>query len=89
MMWCRSWPGSALGAGCLGELFGKSLVFDACGVEVGFCSFGADAQGVAGLFQRGDAGVGGGGELVEFALVVGADAGDLVGCGGLGVVGAG
>jgi hypothetical protein len=33
------------------------LVLGARGVEVGFCPFGADAQGVAGLFQRGDAGV--------------------------------
>jgi hypothetical protein len=72
----------------LGELFGKPLVFRAGGVKVAFRSFGADAQCVAGLFQGGDAGVGGRGELVERVLVVGADAGGLVGCGGLGVLGA-
>jgi len=54
-------------------LFGKALVFGARGVKVGFCPFSADTQSVAGLFQRGDAGAGGGGELVECALVVGAD----------------
>jgi hypothetical protein len=48
------------------ELIGKALVFSACGVEIGFRSRGSDAQGVAGFFEGGDdAGVGGGGELVE------------------------
>jgi hypothetical protein len=56
----------------LGELFGKAVVFVVCGVEVGFCPFGADTQRVARLFQCGDARVGGGGELVECVLVVGA-----------------
>jgi hypothetical protein len=67
-------------------LFGKTLAFGACGIKIGFCSLSPDTQGVAGFFQRGDAGAGGGGELVECSLVVGAHAGDLVGCGGLGVV---
>jgi hypothetical protein len=30
---------------CLVELFGKSSAFGSCCVEVGFCSFGADAEG--------------------------------------------
>jgi hypothetical protein len=77
------------GVGRLDELFGKALVLGACGVKVAFCTLGADAQCVAGLFQSGDAGVGGGGELVECVPVVGADAGGLVGCGGLGVLGSG
>jgi hypothetical protein len=63
------------GIGRLGELFGEAVVFGAGGVEVGFCPLGADAQGVAGFFQGGDAGVGGVGELVECVLVVGEDAG--------------
>ena len=62
------------GVGRLGELFGEALVFGAGGVEVCFGSFGADAECVAGFFQGGDAGAGGGGELVECVLVVGADA---------------
>ena len=39
-------PGRGLaGVGCcLVELFGKSLLFGSCGVEVGFCPFGADAE---------------------------------------------
>jgi len=95
--WCDSASGGVVrlgrggvrvGAGCLGELLGKALVFGTCGVEVGLCAFGADAQGIAGLFEGGDAGAGGGGELVECALVVCADAGGLVGCGGLDVLGA-
>ena len=75
------------GVGRLGELFGQVPGFGAGGVEVAFCSLGADAKGVAGLFQGGDTGVGGGGELVQCALVVGADAGGLVDGGGLGVLG--
>jgi hypothetical protein len=71
----------------LGELFGKSLVLDAGGVQVGFRSLGADSEGVAGLFQRGDAGVGIGSELFQCALVVGADTGGLVDRGGLDVLG--
>lgn len=76
------------GAGCRGELFGKTLVLGAGGVEVAFRSLGADAQRVAGLFEGGDASVGGGSELVERVPVVGPDAGGLVGCGGVGVLGA-
>ena len=52
------------GVGGLGELFGKALVLGAGGVKVALCPLGADAQRVAGLFQRSDPGVGGGGELV-------------------------
>jgi hypothetical protein len=63
VMGCRSgWVG--FGIGRLGELFGKALVFGACGVEVAFCPLGTDAQRVAGFFQGGNAGAGGGGELV-------------------------
>jgi hypothetical protein len=47
----------------LGELFGKLLVLGPGGVKVGVRSLGADPQRVAGFFQGGDAGVGGGGEL--------------------------
>jgi hypothetical protein len=54
-----------------------------------FGSLGADAQRVAGSFQGGNAGAGGGCELFEGALVVVADAGGLGGCGSLGVLGAG
>jgi hypothetical protein len=68
-------------------LFGEALVFGAGGVEVGFRSFGEDAERVAGFFQGGDAGTGGCGELIECLLVIGADARGLVGCGGLGVLG--
>lgn len=57
------------------------------GVEVVFRSLSVGAPGVAGFFQGGDAGVGGGGELAECVLAVGADAGGLVGCGGVGVLG--
>jgi hypothetical protein len=71
----------------LDELFGKSLVLGAGGVKVGFRSLGADSLRVAGLFQRGDAGVGGGGELFQCVLVVGADTGGLIDGGGVGVLG--
>jgi hypothetical protein len=43
---------------------------------------GADAECVAGFLQGGDLGTGGGGELVECLLMVGADAGGFLGrCG--------
>ena len=61
--------------GCLGESFGKAAVVGACSVKVGFRPLGANAQGVAGLFQSGDACVGGSGELVQCLPVVGTDAG--------------
>jgi hypothetical protein len=72
---------------CPGELLGESLVVGACGVEVGFGSLGPDAQGGAGLFERGEPGVGGGVQLVALALAVGADAADFLGGLSLGSVG--
>ena len=81
-MWCRS--GGGRPCRLPGRVVRKALVFVARGVKVGFCPFGADAKSVASLFQCGDAGVGGRGELLECALVVGANTGDLVGRGGLG-----
>jgi hypothetical protein len=62
--------------------------FSVCGgVKVGFRSLGADSLRVAGIFHRGDAGVGGGGELFQCVLVVGAETGGLIDGGGLGVLG--
>ena len=69
------------------ELPGESLVLGAGGVEVGFGSLGPDAQRVAGLFERGQAGVGGGVQLVALALRVGADTASLLGGLGPGAVG--
>jgi hypothetical protein len=74
--------------GCLGELLGESLVVGPGCVEVGFGSFGADAEGGAGFFEGSEAGVRGSVQLVTLALGVGADAGDFFGGLGLGVVGA-
>jgi hypothetical protein len=73
---------------CLVELFGKSLLFGSGGVEVGFCSFGADAEGGSCFFERGEPCVGGCVEFVAFALGVGPDEHDFFGCLGLGAVGA-
>lgn len=70
-------------------MFGEALVVGACGVKICLGSLSADAQRVASFLQGGDAGVGGGGELVECVPVVGADTGGLFGCGGLGAFGAG
>jgi len=52
-----------VGGGC-GGLLGEPLVRGAGGVEVGFGSLGPDAQCAAGLFEYGEAGVGGGVQLV-------------------------
>lgn len=67
---------------------GKALVVDAGRVKVGLGPLNADSQCVPGFLQGGDAGVGGGGELVECVPVIGADTGGLFGCGGLGALGA-
>jgi hypothetical protein len=75
-------------SGCLGELRGESLVLGAGSIKVGFGSLGPDAQGRARLFERGQAGVGGGVQIVALALGVGADTGDLLSSLGLGAVGA-
>ena len=88
--WWRvvGWVGVLAGVGgCLGELLGESLVLGSCGVEVGFCSFGADAERGSCFFERGDAGVCGGAVLVAFAAGVGSDEGDFLGGLGLGAVG--
>ena len=66
----------------------EPVVLGAGGVEVGFGSLGPDAQRVAGFFERGKPGVGGGMQFVALALGVGADAADLLGGLGLGAVGA-
>ncbi len=63
-------------------------MFGSCGVEVGFCSFGTDAEGYSCFFERGEAGVCCGVEFVAFALGVGPDQGDFLGCLSLGTVGA-
>lgn len=76
-----------IGSGC-GNLLGEALVLGACGVKVGFGSLGPDAQRLAGLFERGKPGVGGGVQLVALALGIGADTADLVGGLGLGAVSA-
>jgi hypothetical protein len=70
--------------GCLVELLGEPLMLGSGGVEVGFCSFGADADGGSCFFECGEAGVGGGAVLVAFAAGVGSDVGDFLG--GLGPV---
>jgi hypothetical protein len=80
-----AWAVSALGPSA--SFSARRLLSARAGVKVGLCPFGADAECVAGLFQGGDACIGGGGELVECLPVVGPDAGGFVGCGGLGMVG--
>jgi hypothetical protein len=75
-------------AGCQGELVGESAILGAGCVEVGLGALGADPQGGAGLFERGEPGVGRGVQLIALALGVGADAGDFLGCLFLGAVGA-
>jgi hypothetical protein len=82
----RPIPGG-FGVGRSVELFGKALVFGAGGVKITFCPLGADAQRVASLSKGSDMSVGCSGELVKRVLVVGADAGGLVGRGGQGVLG--
>jgi hypothetical protein len=63
-----------LGTGCcLVGLFGESLVFGSCGVKVGFCSFGADAEGGSCFLERGEPGVCCGAVFVAFAPGVGSD----------------
>jgi hypothetical protein len=70
------------------ELFGKSLAFGSGGVEIGFCSFGADTERGSCFFERGNPGVGCCVELVAFALGVGPDERDFPGCLSLGGVSA-
>ena len=83
------WFGGLAGiGGCLVELLGEPVVFGSDGVEVGFGSFGADAERGSCFFECGDAGVGGGAVLVAFAAGVGSDEGDFLGGLGLGAVGA-
>ena len=85
------WLGLLAGVGgclCLVELLGERLVLGSCGVEVGFGSFGADAERGSCFFECGDAGVGGGAVLVALAAGVGSDEGDFLGGLGLGAVGA-
>jgi hypothetical protein len=72
----------------LTELFAESLLFGSCGVEVGFGSLGADAEGGPCFFECGDAGVCGGPVLVALAAEVGSDESDFLGGLGLGAVGA-
>jgi hypothetical protein len=87
--WAVGVAGVLVGVGGrLVELLGESLVLGSCGVEVGFCSFGADAEGGSCSFECGDASVGGGAVLVAFAAGVGSDEGDFLGGLGLGTVGA-
>jgi hypothetical protein len=83
------WFGVLVGVGgCLVELLGESLVFGSCGVEVGFGSFGAEAERGSCFVERGDAGVGCGAVLVALAAGVGSDEGDFLRGPGLGAVGA-
>jgi hypothetical protein len=72
--------GEVVGVGCcLVELFGTSVAVGSGSVEVGFCSFGADADGGSCFFQRGEPCVGGCVEFVAFALRVGPDECDFFG----------
>jgi hypothetical protein len=63
--------------GCLGELLGEVLLFGSYGLKVGFCSFGADAEGGSYFFERDEAGVCCGAVFFAFTLGVGSDEGDF------------
>lgn len=74
-----SWGVLAVSRSGLGELLGKSAVLGACGIKVGFGSFGPDAESGACFFEHGEPGIGGDVEFVALEMGADADAGDFLG----------